>query len=63
MLHSGLKTWEAITKFGWTMLPYPPGSPNLAPSDFHTFGALKYAICSTMFEFEGDVIYALSTWL
>jgi len=45
------------------MLPYPPDSPNVAPSDFHTLGALKYAICSTMFEFEGDVIYALSTWL
>jgi hypothetical protein len=61
--HSSLKTWEAITKFGWTMLPYPPNSPNLAQSDFHTCGALKYAICGTMFESEGDVIYALSTWL
>jgi len=46
--HSSLKTLESITKFGWTMLPYPPNSPNLAPSDFHTLGALKDAICGTM---------------
>jgi histone-lysine N-methyltransferase SETMAR len=61
--HSSLKTWETITKFDWTMLPYPPDSPNLAPSDFQTLGALKDAICGTMFESEGDVIHALSTWL
>lgn len=45
------------------MITYPPDSPNLAPSDFHTLGALKDAICGKMFESEGDVIYALSTWL
>jgi histone-lysine N-methyltransferase SETMAR len=48
--HSSLKTWEAITKYVWTMLPYPPDSPNLAPSDFYTLGVLKDAICGTMFE-------------
>lgn len=61
--HSSLKTWEAITKFGWTMLPYSPDRSNLAPSDFHILWALKDAICGTMFESEGDVIHALSTWL
>jgi len=61
--HSSSKTWEAITKFGWTMLPYPPISSNLAPSDFHILGALKDAVCGTMFESEDDVIHALSTWL
>jgi Transposase. len=29
--HASLKTWEAIKKFGCTMLPYPPYSPILAP--------------------------------
>jgi len=33
--HLSLKTLEAIIKFGWTMLPYPLDSSNLAPSDFH----------------------------
>ena len=25
-LHTSLKTWEAITEFGWTLLPHPPHS-------------------------------------
>ena len=29
--HTSLRTQEAITKFGWTVLPYPPYSPDLAP--------------------------------
>jgi histone-lysine N-methyltransferase SETMAR len=39
--HTRLKTQEAITKLGWIVLPYPPYSPDLAPSDFHLFAALK----------------------
>jgi histone-lysine N-methyltransferase SETMAR len=57
--HTSLKTWEAITKFGWTVLHHPPYSPNLAPSDFHIFGALKDAIHGMKFESDDNV----STWL
>ena len=32
--HTSLKTWEQITKFGWTVLPHPPYSPVLSPSRF-----------------------------
>lgn len=31
-------------KLYWTVLPHPPYSPDLAPSDLHLFGALKDAI-------------------
>jgi len=34
-------TTEVITKFGQTVLMYPPFSPDLSPSDFHLFGPLK----------------------
>ena len=34
-------TTEYMTKFGWTLLPYPTYSPDLAPSDFHLFGPLQ----------------------
>jgi hypothetical protein len=33
--HTRLRTREQITKMGWTMLPHPPYSPDLAPLDFH----------------------------
>ena len=39
--HSSIKTREAITFFGWTTIPHPPYSPNLAPLDYHLFGAMK----------------------
>ena len=35
--HTSLRTEEAITKFGWTVLPNPPHHPDLEPSDFHLF--------------------------
>jgi histone-lysine N-methyltransferase SETMAR len=46
--HTSLKATEAITKFGWTVLPHPPYSPDLAPSDFQLLGDLNDATPSTM---------------
>jgi histone-lysine N-methyltransferase SETMAR len=42
--HTSLKTQEAVTELGWTVLPHPLYSPDLAPSDLHLFGTLKDAI-------------------
>ena len=39
--HTSLKTVEHIANLGWTVLPQPPYSPDLAPSDFHLFGPMK----------------------
>jgi [histone H3]-lysine36 N-dimethyltransferase SETMAR len=39
--HTAHATTAAIEAKGWTILPHPPYSPDLAPSDFHTFGPLK----------------------
>jgi hypothetical protein len=33
--HTSLHAREAITKLQWTVLPHPPYSPDLAPSDYH----------------------------
>jgi histone-lysine N-methyltransferase SETMAR len=38
--HTSLRTREHTTKMGWRVLPHPPYSPDLAPSDFHLFGSL-----------------------
>ena len=43
-------------KLGWTVLPHLPYSPDLAPSDFHFFGALKDAIRGKRFESDDEVI-------
>jgi len=61
--HTSLRTQEAITKFGWTVLPLPPYSPDLAPSVFHLFWPLKDALSGTRFEYDESVIRAVRTWL
>lgn len=61
--HTSLATREAITKLGWTVLPHPPYSPDLAPSDFHLFGPLKDALRGTRFEDDEGVIHAAKKWL
>jgi hypothetical protein len=43
-LHNSLQTREEIAKLCLTVLPYPPYSLNLDPSDFYLFGPLKNAI-------------------
>jgi histone-lysine N-methyltransferase SETMAR len=54
--HTNLKTWEAIIKSGWTVLHHPPYSPDLAPSDFNLFVALKHAVGIVKFKTDGNVI-------
>ena len=41
--HTSRHTTAEIVKIGWEVLPHPPYSPDLAPSDFHLFEPLKDA--------------------
>jgi histone-lysine N-methyltransferase SETMAR len=61
--HTSLQTQEAIAKFGWTVLPHPPYSHDLGPSDFHLFGPLKATLRGTSFEDDKSVICAVRTWI
>jgi len=60
--HTSLRTWKDIIKFGWTVLPHPPYSPNQAHSDFNLFGALKNAIHTKKFQ-TNDVYCTTRIWL
>ncbi|XGW27284.1 hypothetical protein V3C99_007694 [Haemonchus contortus] len=39
--HVATMTRQKIQQLGWEVLPHPPYSPDLAPSDYHLFRALK----------------------
>ncbi|KAG8282048.1 hypothetical protein J6590_108589 [Homalodisca vitripennis] len=39
--HVSRETQELLTNIGWTVVPHPPYSPDLAPSDYHLFPKLK----------------------
>jgi histone-lysine N-methyltransferase SETMAR len=38
--HTSARTRDAIEHLGFSFLPHPPYSPDLAPSDFHLFPML-----------------------
>jgi histone-lysine N-methyltransferase SETMAR len=45
------------------VLPHPPYSPDLAPSDFHLFGPLKESLQGRKFILDDDVQLAVHQWL
>ena len=61
--HTAAETVKTINELGWELLPHPPYSPDLAPSDFYLFGPLKEFTRGTKFESDGEVKSAVSDWL
>jgi histone-lysine N-methyltransferase SETMAR len=61
--HTSLHTREAITELQCSVLPHPPYSPDLAPSDYHLFSPLKDAIYGKKFEDNDEVIFEVKRWL
>ena len=61
--HTSRHTTAGIVKIGWEILPHPPYSPDLAPSDFHLFGPLKEANRGIHFKDEEAVKTSVRQWL
>ena len=57
------KTREVISSFGWTTISHPLYLPDLAPSDFHSFGPLKESLRGQHFSSDEDVKTAVRKWL
>jgi hypothetical protein len=50
-------------KLKWDVLPNPPYSPDLASSDYHLFGPMKWFIEGKRFRNNYDVIAAVQSWI
>ena len=61
--HTANATTAAIVEKGWTILPHPPYSPDLAPSDFHMFGPLKDYLRGQQFVDDDAVKSAVKAWI
>jgi hypothetical protein len=61
--HTSLETQKELKKLGWTVLPYPPHSPDLAALDFHLFVSLRGAICGETFGSLDEVTEEAKKWL
>jgi hypothetical protein len=55
-------TVKAIQKLNFELLPHPPYSRNLAPSDYHLFGSLKKALQGRRFGSNEEVKQVVHTW-
>lgn len=60
--HTSNETLAAIQAQGFTTLPHPPYSPDLAPSDFWLFGQMKRALRGRRFETLQQLATAVSKW-
>ena len=61
--HTSIRTMEAITSFGWTVIPHPPYSPDLAPSDYHLFDPKKEGLRGNRYRNDYKVKTAVLNWL
>jgi len=51
--HTARSVKEAIKELGWEVLPHPPYSPDLAPSDYYLFASMGHALAEQHFaDFE-----------
>ena len=53
--HVALSTRKKLMEFDWKLLPHPPYSPDLAPTDYHLFRAMRNSLRDKTFEKEEDV--------
>jgi len=61
--HVAARTMDTIQKLKWNVLPHPPHSPDLAPSDYHIFGPLKEHLDGKSFRNNEEVIQDVKEWL
>ncbi|XP_066302907.1 histone-lysine N-methyltransferase SETMAR-like [Branchiostoma lanceolatum] len=62
-VHTAQVLVAAATQCGFELLPHPPYSPDLAPSDFYLFPKLKSHLRGHRFETDDDVIHAVEAYL
>ena len=56
--HTGVRTREAVTQLGWTVLPQLPRRADLEPSGFDLLGPLNDAVHGSKFESDDNVVNA-----
>lgn len=53
--HAARITQEKIQQLNWEVLPHPPYSPDIAPSDYHLFRSLEHSLKNKSFKSITDI--------
>ena len=54
---------DVLKELKWDILPHPPYSPDIAPSDYHLFQSMAHALLEQRFKNHGDVKKWLDEWI
>ena len=60
---TNLKTVEHTANLGWTVLPHPPYSLDLAPPDFHLLRPMEDGLCGQHFSSNDATTAAVKQWV
>src|SRR5258705_13985810 len=60
--HTSAYTMSNIASLGFQTIPHPPYTPDLAPSDYHLFGAMKKPLRGKRFADQTALQQAVRTW-
>jgi len=58
--HVASATRDKLSELEWEVIPHPPYSPDLAPTDYHLFRSLSHHLAGRSFETEDDLKTALA---
>jgi len=61
--HTANRTQNLITSFGWEQLDHRPYSPDLDPSDYHSFLHLKTHLAGQRHTDDDEVKTTVMQWL
>lgn len=53
--HVSKKTIEKLNGFSWELLPHPPYSPDIAPSDFHLFRSMQNFLAGKIYKTKMEI--------
>ena len=61
--HTSAIAVAMATQCGFELLPHPPYSPDLAPSDYYLFPQIKLSLKGRVFSTDNDVMDAVDMYL
>lgn len=53
--HTSLVTQKKLLELGWDVLPHPPYSPDMAPTDYHLFRSLQNSLSNKTFTTDSSI--------